>query len=126
MKNVTAQLGSDITFRWRNPETTVLDTSGNNLDGTPSGATLTTGKVGSALSFDGSNDFVNFGNDSSTDFTSENFTVSFWMYLEELPSDASAHYTVVYRGFYADHFLGFLVQCINLPVTINFDNGGIH
>ncbi|WP_455391919.1 LamG-like jellyroll fold domain-containing protein [[Eubacterium] cellulosolvens] len=40
---------------------TVYDATTNNNDGTRSGAIWTTGRFGGALSFDGSNDFVNVG-----------------------------------------------------------------
>ena len=54
---------------------TAIDASGNGNSGTIYGATPTIGKRGQALSFDGDNDYVNFGND----LNSQSFTISSWI-----------------------------------------------
>ena len=57
--------------------TTFLDASGNGHDGTLTGASWTTGLMGSAASFDGSNDYglvphsTDFNVSSTDDFTME-------------------------------------------------------
>lgn len=56
---------------------TVMDKTGNGHDGTVNGgATLVAGKFGQALSFDGSDDFVDCGNAGSLNLGV--FTVTFW------------------------------------------------
>jgi hypothetical protein len=66
---------------------TVADTSGNNNTGTISGATWTTqGKYGNALSFDGVNDNVNIPANPSIGNLTSNFTMSAWVYLNNLTS----------------------------------------
>ena len=52
------------------------DSAGNNNNGTIYGATWTAGKIGSALSFDGTNDYVDCGSGPSN---YDNITVSAWM-----------------------------------------------
>jgi len=60
--------------------TTAYDTSGNNNDGAINGATWTTGKFGSALSFDGENDYVEVPHSASLDITSkEAWTIEAWL-----------------------------------------------
>jgi hypothetical protein len=57
---------------------TASDSSGYNNHGTIINATWTTGKFGDALNFDGIDDYVDCGNDTSFDITLEN-TVSAWI-----------------------------------------------
>ncbi|MCI0528987.1 MAG: Ig-like domain-containing protein, partial [Nitrospira sp.] len=57
--------------------TTTADVSGNGHTGTLNGPTWTTGQVGNALSFDGSNDFVSMG--TTLDISALPFTVSAWI-----------------------------------------------
>lgn len=54
------------------------DMSGNNFDGTVSGAVNTTGQVDQALSFDGVDDRISIGTSSAFSFTSE-MTVAAWV-----------------------------------------------
>jgi len=63
--------------------TTAYDSSGNDNDGTIyGGATWVDGKFGKALNFDGSDDYVNCGNN----FVLEDFTICWWEYPTELAS----------------------------------------
>jgi len=59
------------------------DASGNNNNGTISGANWTAGKVGNALSFNGTNSFVNAGSGASLDDIPQQggggMTVAFWI-----------------------------------------------
>ena len=57
--------------------TTAIDRSGQGNDGTISGATKTIGKRGQALSFDGSDDYVDAGSASNLDDLSA-MTISMW------------------------------------------------
>jgi hypothetical protein len=89
--------GTQITYTWSNPVlqadantvalwhfdegagTTTADASGNGNDGTINGATWTNdGKFGSALQFDGDNDFVRVLDNASLDLTEE-VTVEAWI-----------------------------------------------
>ncbi len=58
--------------------TTAKDTSGNNNDGTIYGATWTDGKFGKALSFDGSDDYVDVPHSESLSLT-ETITAEAWI-----------------------------------------------
>lgn len=61
--------------------TVVLDSSGNGYHGTSIRNTSlmhTTGKIGGALSFDGTNDYIDTGNTFNTIFKND-FTVSLWV-----------------------------------------------
>ncbi|MEN9304541.1 MAG: hypothetical protein RL264_2970 [Bacteroidota bacterium] len=58
------------------------DESGNGNNGTVNGATLTTdrfGNAGKAYSFDGVNDYIDFGDLPSYDFSNLSFTISLWV-----------------------------------------------
>jgi hypothetical protein len=57
--------------------TTAFDTSGNGNNGAINGAVWDRGKVGSALKFDGTNDYVDAG--TSMDISSLPFTISAWV-----------------------------------------------
>jgi hypothetical protein len=57
---------------------TVYDQSGNNFNGTIFGATWTQGKYGNALSFDGVDDYVDFGTAPSLSGTTD-FSVVLWL-----------------------------------------------
>ena len=62
--------------------TTVNDVSGNGNTGTMSGFSSSSwvqGKLGSALDFDGTDDYVNVGNSNTLDLTKQ-FTISGWFY----------------------------------------------
>jgi len=78
--------------------TTAKDSSGNNNDGTlKNGPQWVEGKVGMALEFDGSDDYVDCGSDSSLDITDE-LTVEAWIYPTAVPSGQGR--TVVSRYKY--------------------------
>ena len=80
------------------------DTSGNSQNGTNvNGVTFTTGKVGNAFTFNGSN-YVTLPN-NSLNFPSTDFTISAWVNLTNITSIQSIlhNYTEVgidFRGFY--------------------------
>jgi len=60
----------------------IKDSTGNNNDGTPQGSMtsddLVDGKVGKALNFDGSDDYIDCGNDASITGVTNNFTMELW------------------------------------------------
>ncbi len=65
-----------------NTGSTAGDTISSN-DGSITGSTWTTGKVSNALSFDGSNDYVDLGNDTSLQITGD-ITIMAWIKTEDL------------------------------------------
>jgi type II secretory pathway pseudopilin PulG len=72
---------------WNGTTDEVKDYSGEGNYGTAyNGATTTTGKVGSAGSFDGSNDYVDCGNDTSLDMGTNDHTVEAWIKMEGMNS----------------------------------------
>jgi len=78
--------------------TTVHDASGNGNNGTISGATWTTGKYGTGLSFNGSNSIININNSSSLNLTTT-MTLEAWVYptlLDNLWQDVIYKYNDVY------------------------------
>lgn len=90
--------------------TTTFDKSGNSNNGTITGATWVDGKFGKALSFDGLDDYVDCGNNSILNFTSQNFTITFWIknkegadflsrsVIERSSGNQVNGYTVMYDG----------------------------
>ncbi len=81
--------------------TTVTDSSSNSNDGTMYNMDTTTcrvtGKTGNALDFDGSNDYVDCGNDSSL-LPGGSFTLSAWIYSDGYISNGSIFNVIVGRG----------------------------
>jgi hypothetical protein len=63
--------------------TTLSDSSGNSNTGTTLGATwVTAGEFGSALSFDGVNNYATIPNSPSLDISGTNLTISFWINIQ--------------------------------------------
>jgi len=75
------------------------DSSGNHHDGTIHGAKWTTGKLGNALNFDGSDDYVDCGGapDYVWDFDNQDFTIEMWIYTTE-PGDFQDENRVINYG----------------------------
>jgi hypothetical protein len=67
---------------------TLLDETVNNNDGAITGATAVSGKVGNALDFNGSTDFVSFGDilDSVITGVGKKFTLTFWINIDSFAS----------------------------------------
>jgi len=63
--------------------TTVMDSSGNNRNGTITGATWTTGKIGGALSFNGTSNYV-----SIPSLNYDEISVSAWFYRNSVDTAA--------------------------------------
>jgi hypothetical protein len=73
-------------------------TYGNNgtSGGTMTPGDLVTGKIGSAVEFDGINDVVNFGNDSSLNVNDTGMmTMGGWFYLNALPVGSSDYTNII-------------------------------
>jgi glucose/arabinose dehydrogenase/chitodextrinase len=70
--------------------TIATDASSNNLTGVlTNGPTWTTGRYGSAVAFDGSNDYVNLGNPTALQITGS-ITINAWIYSTTFPFDDAA------------------------------------
>ena len=72
------------------------DISNNSNDGVIHGAIWTTGKLGSALEFDGMNDYVDCGNDASLDITDE-LTVESWINWK---GGGAVYHVIFTKGYY--------------------------
>lgn len=68
-----------------NSGATAYDSSGNGNDGVISGAQWTTGRNGSALLFDGVDDYVDVGNNPSVNIVDE-LTIELWVKFTSLPT----------------------------------------
>ncbi len=81
---------SSLVGYWKFDETSgaLYDSSGHGNSGTQSGGVTygATGKVGNALSFDGSDDYVDCGNVAILNFTIGNFTVGAWIKTSDVAS----------------------------------------
>jgi len=69
-----------------NSGTTAYDTSGNDNDGTITGASWTDGKFDKALSFDGNDDYVDVPDSASLDITGS-FSLEAWIIQDSQTSD---------------------------------------
>jgi len=87
------------------------DSSGNNNNGTLyNGPIWEEGQVNKALSFDGSNDYVDCGNDESLNIT-DKITIEAWV---KLANKEFIHYTIVNKNFPAGG-----LECFSILVLGN-------
>ncbi|AGH31518.1 hypothetical protein SWZG_00005 [Synechococcus phage S-SKS1] len=105
--------------------TNIIDSSKNNHTGiitAYNGASISTAEYkfgGSSLYFDGTNDYIDCGTDSSYAMEDEDFTIEFWMY-----TDQSNFAKYVFRtGPQSDHFDN-TVPDGSLAVYANTGSGG--
>jgi hypothetical protein len=85
--------------------------NGDALSGAAAQANYEDGVIGQSLLFDGVDDYVACGADSSLDFTTENFTIEFWMKPEVMLVAGVAVYkgTHAQKGYYiAIHQTGYV------------------
>ncbi|TKJ37726.1 MAG: hypothetical protein CEE38_06540 [Planctomycetes bacterium B3_Pla] len=112
---LTSEVKADLVAYWRLDEgsgTTAYDSSGNGNDGTSNGdPQWVVGYFGGALEFDGSDDWLDCGNDPSLDLTT--WTIMFWLNLNENKNyngfiikglDAAENYEVLTYGDGHFHF----------------------
>ncbi|MFC1756462.1 LamG domain-containing protein, partial [Patescibacteria group bacterium] len=86
---------------WSQSTAEARDQSGTN-HGNVVGPIAATGKIGQAIEFDGSNDYVDFGNSFNV---IDNNTISFWLKVRNLPVGGSYPYgTIIGDGSYNWHF----------------------
>ncbi|MCK5661357.1 MAG: hypothetical protein KAH86_08355, partial [Methanosarcinales archaeon] len=88
---MAAAAADDYIAYWKfdeNAGTTAFDSSVNSNDGTISGATWAAGKVGTALSYDGVNDYVNAGNPASLQITGA-LSMQGWVRIDDLAVSSS-------------------------------------
>ena len=93
-------LGHDGTATTTSPD--FLDSTSNNNDGTSNNmnaADLVDGQMDGALDFDGDNDYIHMGN--NFDYTSEDFSIGYWVKLDTLTTDSVGQGPVpIYKGNY--------------------------
>ena len=83
-----------------NGGTTVADASGNNNNGTASNTTWTTGRYGSALSFNGTDSWVTVNDSNSLDLA-DGMTLEAWVY----PTDCCRYLTILMKEYDAIYYL---------------------
>ncbi|MBI4713330.1 MAG: DUF2341 domain-containing protein [Planctomycetes bacterium] len=109
-EEVSTRYGSGLVGSWHFSEgsgTSVADMSGNGNNGTlaaaPNDPTWTTsGRFGNALSFDGTDDYVNVSDNNSLDFGTGDFTIELWVYPDVLQD---AKYLIM-KGDYGQSAVG--------------------
>lgn len=85
--NNVSDLGENVTH--------IFDISGSGNNGTISGAVYNlSGKYGSSVQFDGSNDYASAADANSLDFGTGGFSFNFWFNVNGLPSSGSAQLIV--------------------------------
>jgi hypothetical protein len=94
--------------------TTAYDRSGSGNNGTTSGAVITEGKFGQALSFDGTDDLIQIGSPASLDNIT-NFSYSAWVNLLGPPENSDAR-------IFAKNIGGF----DDTGVSLDYDTGIFH
>jgi hypothetical protein len=97
--SLTSELG--LVGYWNLDEgsgTIAYDSSGYNNHGTIYGASWTSGKVNSALNFDGLNDYVDCGNSATLD-PIQGATIEAWVNFRKLPSAAGHIMAIAGRSF---------------------------
>ena len=110
------------TFDGKNMVSNVADSSATGLNGMLIGQTSTTttiGRIGQALSFDGSNDYVQIPNGTAIGGLRNNFSIGFWTRLDSTP--ASGDKAFIWPGETTDN--GFHVRYSNQK--INFTLKGV-
>jgi len=102
---------NSLAGHWKLDETTgttAADSSGNGNDGTVNGTdfdtSAATGRSGGALTFDGSDDYIDCGTDSSLDIT-DAITVSAWAY-----TDTDTHGRIISRHGNSSNFGWVLIR----------------
>lgn len=108
------------------PTTTVVDTSGNDfngtIDSTMDAADWVTGKLGKSLDFDGTNDQVTISDSTSLRLTS--FTLSSWIYPRRLPSSGNDSFINKYADGGTANYYFELKSSSGLDCGFFYNNSG--
>lgn len=100
--DLTDGAGSPPILYWNFDEksdTTANDKSGNNYSGTTfNSPEWTTGKIGSALKFDGLNDHVSTATSNPFEYTDGNITFETWFYHRSADTDTSYLFSKAWNG----------------------------
>jgi len=118
--NGTGNMEEGLVAYWGFDDGTAMDNSGNGHDGSVLGAVPTGGVSGSALSFDGINDYVSIPYSSEFAYTigQDNVTISAWVY----PCDKD---NIEHGAIYFDRAVGNDVVAIYMTINQgNFTLGG--
>lgn len=100
---------ADLISEWKLNEangTTTEDSVGNNDGALYNNPTWTTGYKGSALEFDGTDDYVEINGSSINDFNSKNITLSAWIYPHAFPNEWPRIIDRTYNGQFAFYLSG--------------------
>jgi len=102
--------------------TSARDATGNGNTGAINGTTWTTGKIGGALDFDGSNDYVDMGDADATEGLSA-ITISAWV----KPNAITSYDTIAVKGTSSGDFVWFfaLGTSYGSPNGISFQIRGV-
>lgn len=76
------------------------------------------GQLIRATPFNGSNDYIDCGNDNSLNFTTEDFTIAFWMNVTSLANDPILFYKGDYR------VKGYFIQCVDSRPKLTTSQAG--
>src|SRR5436305_1344242 len=76
---------------WWRAETNANDSVGNHHGALDNGTSFASGQVGTAFSFDGTNDFVSVGDTTDWNFGTNDFTIEFWTKLNVLKNSMFIH-----------------------------------
>ena len=103
-QNIRTTLATDLVGEWTFDSTDIQgniakDTSGNGNNGTIYGATPTQGKIREALSFDGSDDYVDCGNGPVLNNISDEITIESWVIADDVIS-TKADTAILLKGAY--------------------------
>jgi hypothetical protein len=104
----TATVAPSGQVSWFAGDGNALDSASPNNGTLQNGAGFAVGKVGQGFSFDGSNDFVSFGDPANLKFTNTDFTVEGWFMIPDLPNNPGSQCGARYPIFGYD--FGYTVE----------------
>ena len=98
--------------------TTAIDRSSFGNNGTITGALPAKGKLGQALSFNGTSDLINMGDQSSLDFGAGSFSFSVWLYYS-----TSSQGSPIWKGGEQETNAGFCLGNISPEWAVKISDG---
>jgi hypothetical protein len=105
--------------------TTALDRSGQGNNGTlTNGPTPTEGKIGQGMSFDGSNDYVDVGNNSALEIDVP-VTISGWIKVNAMPTGGNNN-ALIATDLQASNYSGMVVYLgEDRSIGVGYGDGGV-
>ena len=102
------------------------DVSGNNLDGTVTGATLTTdrfGNVNSAYNFNGTSDYITVADNNLLDFTNQ-FSFSLWVNIQDYTLGSSIYPRNMISKPRLAMTTGYAIRSVDItPIPLQYSGG---